>query len=174
LLWDTRDRTLSPTTGRYLELTSLFALAEVDMSGTSFSIISLDARTYKRIGDHTTWANQLVIQTSFGDVPFRELPALGGPYLHRGYYQGRFRDKNLFLFQSELRCDITNRWGLAAFVSAGRVGTTFMDKLLGNIHPAVGSGIRFKIDKEDQTTIRLDYSITPDSRGFYLFFAEAF
>jgi outer membrane translocation and assembly module TamA len=62
-------------------------------------------------------------------------------------------DKNLFLFQTELRCDISYRWGLATFVSAGRVGATFADKLLENIHPAVGSGIRFKIDNDDQTTI---------------------
>lgn len=39
---------------------------------------------------------------------------------------------------------------------------------------AAGAGLRFKLSKEDEANIRFDIALTPDSHGFYVYFAEVF
>ncbi|MBA2584230.1 MAG: hypothetical protein H0V01_12680, partial [Bacteroidetes bacterium] len=90
------------------------------------------------------------------------------------YYQGRFRDKQLLLYQTEYRQHLKGRFGVVAFASAGMVYEEINKVMANNIHPAAGMGLRVKISKNDQANIRFDYSFTPDSKGFYIYFAEAF
>ncbi|WP_373494330.1 hypothetical protein [Aquiflexum sp.] len=174
ILSDSRDQILSPTKGKYMEFSSQFGMGIMEERNINFIINKLDVRTFTSLNEKTIWANQFLAQYSLGEVPFRSLPTLGGPYLHRGYYQGRFRDNHLLLIQSEIRRSITSRWGVVGFLSAGRVYAGKKDNLLREIHPALGTGLRYQFNKNDKTNIRLDFSITPDSRGVYLFFAEAF
>jgi len=39
---------------------------------------------------------------SYGDVPFHQMPSIGGPKKLRGYIDGRYRDKMLLLLQLDL------------------------------------------------------------------------
>jgi len=39
---------------------------------------------------------------------------------------------------------------------------------------AAEAGLRFKLSKEDEANIRFDIALTPDSHGFYVYFAEVF
>ncbi|HET6244118.1 MAG TPA: BamA/TamA family outer membrane protein [Bacteroidia bacterium] len=171
---DTRDNILCPTQGSFFEFTTLFGLGTAENTNLGFTQINLDIRDYFRINKNITWANHVLVQFSMGDVPYRALPALGGPNLHRGYYQGRFRDKQLLLYQTEYRQHLKGRFGVVAFASAGMVYEEINKVMANNIHPAAGMGLRVKISKNDQANIRFDYSFTPDSKGFYIYFAEAF
>jgi outer membrane translocation and assembly module TamA len=94
--------------------------------------------------------------------------------MHRGYYFGRFRDKHLVFTQAEVRKHLFWRIGAAAFGSIGRVYEDFDTILLRKYHPAAGGGLRFKLSKKTEANIRLDIAVTPDSKGFYIYFAEAF
>ncbi|WP_339924899.1 BamA/TamA family outer membrane protein [uncultured Cyclobacterium sp.] len=174
LMWDRRDHILSPSSGSFMEITPLFALGKTAGTAFNFGMLSLDFRHYWPISEKITWANQLLTQLTYGEVPFRALPTLGGPFFHRGYYQGRFRDRHLAVLQSEYRQHVIGRFGFAVFGSAGRVYNTLREDLFKQIHLAAGGGLRFRISKNDRTNVRLDYSFTPDSRGFYIYFAEAF
>jgi outer membrane protein assembly factor BamA len=173
-LFDSRDQILSASRGKYLEVTNQFGFATIDGQKVNYLLNRLDFRLFKEVDKKTIWASQLLLQSSAGEVPFRSLPALGGPYIHRGYYQGRFRDKHLWFMQTEVRRSLSARWGMVGFLSAGRVYSENIEKVFTKIHPAIGTGLRFQFSKKERTNIRLDFSITPDSRGIYLFFAEAF
>jgi len=171
---DKRDHILSPSTGSFLEFTPVFGLGKADQKSIYFGLATLDIRDYWKLGENSTWANQFVAQFSMGSVPYRVLPTLGGPFLHRGYYQGRFRDNHLMVLQSELRQHVIGRFGFVLFGSMGRVYPDIRTELLQNIHLAAGAGIRFRVSKKDRTNVRFDYSLTPDSTGFYIYFAESF
>ncbi|MGF1639229.1 MAG: BamA/TamA family outer membrane protein [Cyclobacteriaceae bacterium] len=173
-MWDLRDHILCPSQGSFLEFNMLVGQGMAGDHELKFTMLQFDYRKYLQISPKITWANQFVAHFTMGDVPFRALPTLGGPYLHRGYYQGRFRDKHMMIYQSEYRQHVAGRFGFVAFASAGRVYNGLDKQILQNIHPAAGAGLRFKISKNDQTNIRVDYSVTPDSKGLYIYFAEAF
>jgi len=140
----------------------------------NFFQMNFDFRYYKKINKKLVWANQFVSQNTIGEVPFLLLPKLGGPFLARGYYQGRFRDKHMHVLQTELRQDLFWRLGIVAFGSLGAVENEFLMNAVKDLKWAGGAGLRFKMSKNDRANVRLDFSFTPDSKGIYIFFAEAF
>jgi outer membrane protein assembly factor BamA len=174
IMYDTRDHILCPQIGQYFEFTGLAAAGKANGETINFVQLSLDYRHYLNVTKGGTWANQLVVQASLGNVPYRALPTLGGAYFHRGYYAGRFRDYNLALYQTEYRQHVWNRFGVVAFASAGRVFQSLKMNPLEDINMAAGLGLRIRLSKNEQTNIRLDYSFAKDSQGFYVYFAEAF
>ena len=64
-------------------------------------------------------------QLGTGSVPGTMLARLGGSYRMRGYYEGRYRDRQMVEVQAELRQHIYNRHGVAVWVGAGNVFPTF-------------------------------------------------
>ncbi|WP_158861523.1 BamA/TamA family outer membrane protein [Lunatibacter salilacus] len=173
-MWDRRDHILSPSSGSFLEFTPIFGFGQASEHPIYFGLASIDIRDYWKLGENATWANQFVAQFSAGSVPYRVLPTLGGPLLHRGYYQGRFRDNHFMVLQSEFRQHVIGRVGFVLFGSIGRVYPNIRTELFEELHVAAGGGLRFRVSKKDRTNVRFDYSITPDSSGFYIYFAESF
>jgi hypothetical protein len=113
-----------------------------------------------------------------GQSPFYLLPSLGNDEMMRGYYNGRFRDRNLIAGQVELRYRLSDRIGLDGFAGTG---TVFRNSLnLDDLKPDYGGGIRYFFDVEKGLTIRLDYGFgekrPAENRlsGFYLSLGEAF
>ncbi|MHA4893436.1 polymerase [Pedobacter sp. PWIIR3] len=113
------------------------------------------------------------------NTPFYLLPQLGNDEMMRGYYTGRFRDKNLLAGQAELRYRYNNRFGLAAFAGRGQV---FANGGLAvkNFKPSYGAGGRYFFDPEKGLSVRVDYGIGEKrvnekrQTGFYISLAEAF
>jgi hypothetical protein len=75
---------------------------------------------YKKI----IWNGNFLFSSFSGNVPYRMLPTLGGSKYLRGYYKGRFRDKNLILIQQECRMPLYKRLGIAVFGGVGEVAST--------------------------------------------------
>lgn len=171
---DSRDVILCPQRGRFFELSTTANFGSSDEGRLFFVKLLADYRHYINLPRKTVFAYQMVAQSAVGDVPYRELAALGGPMRHRGYYFGRFRDHHLAFAQAEVRKHLFWRLGAVGFASVGRVYQDFETILLRGYHPAAGGGLRFKLSSKDEANIRFDVSFTPDSRGFYVFFAEAF
>lgn len=173
-IMDSRNAVLCPEKGRFFEATYLFNMGNAEADRLNYSKFILDYRRYFSLPKQLVIAFHGVAQSTIGDVPYRELPALGGPLLHRGYYFGRFRDKHLLASQVEVRKHLFWRLGVAAFGSVGRVYNDLETALMNHYHPAGGGGLRFKLSKNDAANIRFDVAVTPDSHGFYVYFAEAF
>ena len=105
------------------------------------------------------------------------LSLMGGESLMRGYYLGRYRDKNLIAGQLEYRIlpfNFSKRWGASAFMAAGQVydeNETFQFK---NLLPTGGLGLRFLVFPEKDIYTRVDVAFTEEGRGIYFFIGEAF
>lgn len=118
-------------------------------------------------------------QSLVGDAaPFYLLPTLGTDEIMRGYYNGRFRDRNLVAAQAELRYRINDRFGIVGFAGAGEV---FHKKFsFDELKPSVGGGLRYFFDVEKGLSMRIDYGIgekrpgEPRQSGLYMSLAEAF
>lgn len=174
---DSRDVILCSTEGKYLEVTATLNAAWFPEEGdgvNAYALLNVDHRKFFCVRPKTVLAYQVVGRASWGQVPYRELPALGGPLLHRGYYFGRFRDRHMWCAQAEVRQTLFWRIGGVAFASAGRVHHQLDGHMFQDIRPAAGAGLRFKLNKEDEANIRLDVAFTPDSHGVYVYFAEVF
>jgi hypothetical protein len=113
-----------------------------------------------------------------GLSPFFLLPQLGNDALMRGYYTGRYRDRNLLAGQTELRYRISDRFGLVGFLGAGEVAHDGFTAAA--LKPNYGGGFRYFFDTEKGLSIRMDYGLgekpAGESReqGFYVALGEAF
>ena len=174
---DSRDVILCASKGSYFETFATWNVAwfPSEREGASmFWMLGMDHRRFFCVKPGTVLAYQVVGRSALGSVPYRELPALGGPLLHRGYYFGRFRDRHMWCAQFEARQSLFWRIGGVAFASAGRVYSDLLGPWLQGVKPAAGVGLRFKLNAEEEANIRLDVAMTPDSHGIYVYFAEVF
>jgi outer membrane protein assembly factor BamA len=118
---------------------------------------------------------QLVGQFQGGEVPFRELANLGGANLLRGYYEGRYRDRQLLAAQAEVRRVLFGRFNGVLFGGVGQVGNTLGDFNQGSVKVAGGAGLRFRFNRRDRLNVRLDYGVgSGKSSGVYFGIGEAF
>lgn len=74
-------------------------------------------------------------------APWTVWPEAGGDVRLRGYYQGRYRDRNLLSAQVELRQRIYGSHGLALWGGAGNVFPSFSNLNVKNTLPTYGAGV---------------------------------
>ncbi len=171
--WDSRDNTFSTASGTYCALFFNFftpALA----SDFTFTQIILDARKYFPLGTAQVLAVQGIFKSVQGDSPFQTLPMFGGLNLMRGFYEGRYRDRNMLALQAEYRRPLWGRFGLCGFAGAAQVQDKASRLALNEFHVAGGIGLRYKFNRRENLNIRLDAGFAGHSPAFYLTFAEAF
>jgi hypothetical protein len=101
-----------------------------------------------------------------GDIPFTELPRLGGGSILRGYSTGQFRDRLAAIGTLEYRYPVHANLSGELFVEAGKVARTY-DELAGrdDWHAAVGGGLL--LHTRSQLKLRVDVAY---GDGFHLFF----
>lgn len=110
--------------------------------------------------------------------PFYWLPALGNDEMMRGYYNGRYRDRNMLAGQTELRYRLSPRIGLVGFVGTGEVFNKSFS--WAQLKPDYGGGVRYFFDIEKGLSIRADYGIgqkNPGEKrqtGFYAALGQSF
>lgn len=110
--------------------------------------------------------------------PFYLLPQMGSDELMRGYYGGRYRDRNYIAGQTELRYRINKRFGVVGFVGTGEVFHSEFST--AQLKPNYGGGVRYFFDIEKGLAIRLDYGLgqkpTGEKRasGFYIALGQSF
>jgi len=113
-----------------------------------------------------------------GSLPFYLLPALGSDEMMRGYYNGRYRDRNFIAGQTELRYRINDRIGIVGFLGTGEVAHEMFS--INTLKPNYGGGVRYFFDTEKGLSIRADYGIgekvAGESRqsGFYIGLGQSF
>jgi outer membrane protein assembly factor BamA len=170
LLKDTRNNLLTPTKGFYSYVNTTYHFAKSD-----YLKFTIDLRYYKTWKDKFTLANRFINDLNTGNPPFYDRALLGGDKFVRGYYLGRYRDNNLSSFQSEFRFPAIWKINLAAFGGLSNIYSAPKNFSVGNTKTNYGIGIRFLVDKTENTFLRLDYAIGQDNNdGFYISFGESF
>lgn len=178
-IFDTRNNNTYTTKG--IEVTSSYSFVKGLYSDNNYTggIFSIEYTEYHSLSKRLVLAwdvydNSLV----GGQSPFFLMPALGSDELMRGYYNGRYRDRNYTAAQTELRYRISDRFGVVGFAGTGTVYHGSLN--FNQLKPNYGGGLRYFFDVEKGLSARFDYGIGEqrpgESRqsGFYIGLGEAF
>jgi hypothetical protein len=180
--YDSRNNVFYPTDGYLIEILATFNNKALG-SMFNFQRYSIDAAKYFTVKDKHTIAVNVVGDFIFGNPPFFQMAELGGTKRMRGYYQGRYRDRNAVILQAEYRVPILenvitsgffkDRFKVVVFGSYGGIAPKALDFDLQNFKYAYGAGLRFRLTNAG-INLRLDYGRTPVGGNFYVTFNEAF
>ena len=176
LLYNNIHNAMNPRDGLYSEWAFLGYRTSLgsDHNMTSYLV---DQRLYRPVGKNNVLAAQLYGQFITGDAPFNMLSLMGGESLMRGYYHGRYRDKNLVAGQVEFRMlplPFSKRWGASVFAAMGQVYGDEHGFEWNAFLPTGGAGIRYLIFPDKDIYTRIDLAYTAEGSGVYFYIGEAF
>lgn len=151
LRWDTRRRVSrdSPALISTGELASGF-LGRVHRldAGSDYWRYGLDLQRFHRLGEGPRVVVARLrgegVTGSLDEVPFTELPELGGRTLLRGYNTDRFRDRVAAVGSFEYRWDLSYRVTGTMFVDVGRVYPSLRDISVEELRVGYGVGIEYQ------------------------------
>jgi hypothetical protein len=177
-LYDNRNHVSYTTKGYYARAKLAYApklWTKEDFEGANFDA---DLRGFFPINKKITLAAQAIYRATFGKtIPYYAYRDLGGDMMMRGYYIGRYKDKNYLASQAELRYRFHPRFAVAGFTG---IGSVFSKEYQARFVPSYGGGLRYFFSLEHNSNIRLDYAYgeqRPGEKrqsGFYLSLSEAF
>jgi len=145
LRYDSRDNIFYPSGGGFYKLAFIFFN---DNIGSDFNYTKsyLDLRRFFAVAENQILAYQFYYNLINGTAPFYDIPPLGGEDIMRGYYSGRYRDKNYFATQLEYRLRVWWKFGLVGFIGLGDVASEITKFELKKFKYSYGGGIRLRID----------------------------
>ena len=176
LVYDNRHNVLNVRKGLFGEISFLKYSPSLG-SNYNFSGFNLDVRSSHPTSTRNVLAWQVYGNFYSGDVPFNQLALMGGEMISRGYYSGRYRDKNMLAAQIEHRWlpfKFSKRIGGTVFAAAAVVGPQVHEFSWKHIRPSGGVGLRYLLFPKKDIFLRLDVGFTKEGPGFYLFTGEAF
>ncbi|MCH1575902.1 MAG: outer membrane protein assembly factor [Flavobacteriales bacterium] len=176
VLYDNIHNAMNPREGLYSEWAFL---SYGSGTGSDFDFTSYisDSRVYLPVKENTVFAAQLYGQFTRGQAPFNMLSLMGGESLMRGYYLGRYRDKNLIAGQVEYRIlpfSFSKRIGASVFMAAGQVYGEDRSFQWQQFLPTGGAGLRILIFPDKDIYTRIDVAFTSEGSGVYFHIGEAF
>ena len=174
ITYDTRNNAFAPDRGSMLQF-YFDQFAPYFGSNYLYTSYILDLRRFISVYRNQVLALQAFGSFNSGEVPLRSLAYLGGSSLMRGYYEGRYRDKNAAVIQAEYRIPLFWRLGAVGFGDIGNVGPELKDVNLEHFKYSYGGGLRVALNQKERLNLRLDYGLAKGgSNGFYLQLGEAF
>lgn len=180
-LLDTRNSNTYSEKGFYTRLRYGFAPDIFGGNNFNGSLFTADARHFFSPVKKVVIASHAFFETlqSKDDIPFYMLRQMGNDQIMRGYYLGRFREKNYLALQAEFRYRFVERFGLVAFAGTGSVYGK--DNFNTNqFKPNYGIGGRFFFDLDKSLALRVDYGFGEKPAGekrvsgLYISLGEAF
>ena len=175
IVYDSRSNLLNPNKGWYVEFT--FGTYNKAFGSThNFQLTRLDLRKYWNLSDEHWEVVALQLKTHFASegAPLSEMAFFGSEEIMRGFYEGRFIERNLIAFQMEYRRRIYGRLGGVVFAGLGDVNERLEDFTFSNLRPSIGVGLRFQLDKRENLNLRFDTGFGKGANNYYLNIAEAF
>lgn len=170
--YDSRDFMLNATRGVFLQIDQTFTPRCFGNGDNNYSSTEATFSTYGRLWKGAVLAGELHGMFNYGHTPWSQLAEVGTNDRMRGYYQGRYRDKNLIEGQVELRQHIKGRNGVAAWVALANAFPDFDHIAWRRTLPNAGVGYRWEFKK--RINIRIDYGFTRNGGGFIFNINEAF
>lgn len=92
-------------------------------------------------------------------IPFVDLPRLGGAALLRGYPADRFRDRAMALASAEYRFDLSDSLGAFLFADGGRVLPDLSELAEGGLRAGYGGGLDLRSGEQHLGRLSLASSI---------------
>lgn len=180
-LYDSRLNQITPTNGMFGKITYRPNFTFLG-SDNNWSSILIEARKYIHLSAKSKnvlalWSYNWL--TLSGKPPYLFLPSTGWDDFYntgRGFIQGRYRGKNMLYFESEYRFGITpnGKIGGVVFANAQSFSKDIKSEL-SVIAPGYGLGLRFKINKHNNTNVCIDYAFGADgSNGIFVNLGEVF
>lgn len=169
---DTRDNLFSPSHGWFLDAGFQF-YSKSTGSTFHYNRFSFDLSKYYAVGKKSVIAANLFTDVVEGNAPFNQLALLGGNKKMRGYYEGRYRDKDLVELGLEYRFPVYRRFGAVVFYNAGAVDNT-INHIVEHVVESYGLGLRYLLNKKDKINLRFDAAYGYNSSGYYFTIGEAF
>lgn len=169
--YDSRDCITAPHRGWYLSAEQRF-YPRFLFNKSAFSSTGININHYFGAWRDAIIAVNLHGLFTYGNTPWSMLPYLGGSFTMRGYYEGRYRDKNAIDATIELRQHIWHRSSAVAWVGAGSVFSKFNRIQFRRILPNYGIGYRWEFKKN--VNVRLDLGFGKGESGFVFNINEAF
>lgn len=176
VVYDNRHNVLNVRKGYFAEI-GLLNYSKKRGSTYNFTGINTDLRTYQPINKRDVLAFHVTGNFFTGNVPFNQMALMGGETMMRGYYYGRYRDKNMVAAQAEYRMlpfSFSKRIGAALFAGTAVVAPSMKSFQFNNLKVAAGAGLRYLLFPKKDIYIRLDVGLTKEGPGFYFFTGEAF
>jgi hypothetical protein len=176
IVFDNRHNVLNVRKGQFAEL-GLLTYSKNLGSTYTFTSINVDLRNYLPVTKRDVLAFQLIGNFYSGAVPFNQMALIGGESMMRGYYYGRYRDKNMIAGQAEYRilpAAFSKRIGAAVFAATAAVAPRISSLRSDNLKVAGGAGLRYLLFPKKDIFMRFDVGLTKEGRGFYFFIGEAF
>lgn len=171
---DTRNHVYYPSSGLYNQIYAVF-FGKVIGSDYQFNMISFDIRKYLSVFGSHVLAFQTYNTFIDGTPPLQMLALLGGSYWMRGYFSGRYRDKNMITFQAEYRFPLFWRFGAVGFAGFGDVAREIDEFQMNEFKYTFGVGFRFMFDTQERINARLDIGFGKGrNSGIYALVVEAF
>ncbi len=165
-MFDNRDNLTNPHSGFYVELTQMFRPRFLGNS-YAFSTTELQFDAYQRLWKGATLAEDIRTTLNFGNPSWGMMAQLGGGSSMRGYYEGRYRDKNMAAATVELRQHVWKRNSVTVWAGAGTVFPKFSGFKASHILPNCGIGYRWEFKKD--VNVRLDYGFGKSGQSSFLF-----
>lgn len=168
---DTRDFVLNAYKGHYLRVEQM-SYPQFLWNDYAFSYTDVTYSTYHRLGEKSVLAGEFHGLFNYGDVPWTMLAQVGVMGRMRGYYEGRYRDRQIIEAQVELRQRIKGRHGMTFWVGTANVFRYMSHLHLDRFLPNYGLGYRWEF--KPRVNIRFDLGFTRDSPNFTFNINEAF
>ncbi len=183
IVQDSRDNSIDPYTGYYLNLA--FRLNPTWLGSSQQStMLYTEFRDY--FGVKKSRPRNLIalwlwgVFVTSGNVPYLALPAITWDTYGRsgrGYIQGRFRGTSMVYGELEYRFALSKNglFGGAVFANGTTASNPITSQdLFASIAPACGFGLRIRMNKKDRTNICVDYGIGKGFSGIYFNIRETF
>ncbi len=173
LAWDSRDDAFYCTKGSYFQI---MVLNFNSLLGSQFTYNNyvIDWRKFISLSKKDIIGFQGYGYLNSGNVPIRNMAILGGSDIMRGYYEGRYTDKNLAAFQAEYRRHLWKRVGVVAFLGYGEVFRNVVDLSFSGLKYSYGGGVRIALNEKEKLNLRIDYGWGQNSSGLYFTVRESF
>ncbi len=172
LSYDTRDCLHDAQRGMYINFQQRVSPAFCNTVGT-FSTTEMQLSGYQPVWKGCVLAGELHSMLNVGhDTPWTEYAQVGSSYRMRGYYMGRYRDRNIIEAQLEFRQHLWKRIGMVWWVGAANSFHDTNNWRFSRTLPNYGAGVRWRF--KPGVNIRFDYGFTRNGSGFVFCINEAF
>ncbi len=162
-IYDTRDFIPNPYEGIYVKLQQRNFTYP---NRKPFFKTNIQFNAYQRAWKGAVFAFDLYTEAGYGDTPWTTMANIGGSYRMRGYYEGRYRDNNMWTIQVEYRQKIYNRHGVVLWGGAGNV---WGHEKFSWKHTLPNYGVGYRWEFKKRVNVRLDYGFGKNGQNSFMF-----
>ncbi len=138
------DNQISPEKGVFISISQLFYPGFI-FQCKPFYKTNITTDFFTKVWKGGVLAFDIYGEFNYGDSPWLFWGEIGGSERMRGYYQGRYKDRNIAFIQMELRQNIYREHGIAIWGGAGNIFHSFDTFKIKETLPTYGAGYRLNI-----------------------------